>query len=663
MSASRFVALTLVLWGAALRAQDAIGEIRLASLDLSVVRQGWGVARADRSVTGQPLGIAGQRFEHGVGTHARSQLWLELDGRALAFTAMVGVDDGTTSERASVVFAVWGDGKKLWESGVMRRGQPAKAVEVDLRAMTRLLLQVGDAGDGIDFDHADWAEARLRFTGATPRAIAPPQEAAVILTPPPPSAPRIHGPKVLGCRPGNPFLHRIPATGERPMRFVAEGLPDTLRLDASTGIVSGTAPPRGTHRVVFVAGNDHGEDRRALRIESGDAICLTPPMGWNHWYAHYDRITDEMVRQAADAMVRSGMADVGYQYVNIDDCWMNAASHRDPQRVGPARDERGAILPNARFPDMSALTAHIHSLGLKAGIYTSPGPRTCAGFTGSHGHEAEDARSFAAWGFDFVKYDWCSYGEVALRDGGTAALQAPYRLMGGILRELPRDVVFNLCQYGMGEVWEWGADVHGHCWRTAGDLGFELDRVFEVALANVEHRQWSKPGAFNDPDYLQIGMIGDARSGGEPRPCPLSPNEQYSFMSLWCLMAAPLIYSGDMRQLDPFTLNVLCNPELIDVDQDPLGQCARHVPLGDESFALVKDLEDGNVAVGLFQRGEFDVPLSVAWTTLGLEGPLQVRDLWRQQALGTLASGIETVVGRRGVVMLRVRKPAADRHP
>ncbi len=445
------------------------------------------------------------------------------------------------------------------------------------------------------------------------------------------------------------------------MRFTAVDLPDTLQLDAATGIVSGTTPARGTHNVLFVAANGHGEDRRDLRIESGDAICLTPPMGWNHWYAHYDRITDEMVRQAADAMVQSGMADVGYQYVNLDDCWMNAASHRDPRRVGPARDEHGAILPNALFPDMPALTAYIHSLGLKAGIYTSPGPRTCAGFTGSHGHEADDARRFAAWGFDFVKYDWCSYGEVAPRDGGKAALQAPYRLMGGILRELPRDVVFNLCQYGMGEVWEWGAEVDGHCWRTAGDLGFELDRIFEVALANVAHRAWSKPGAFNDPDYLQIGAIGDARSGGEPKPCPLSPNEQYSFMSLWCLMAAPLIYSGDMRQLDAFTLNVLCNPEVIAVDQDPLGLCARHVPLEDECFALVKDLDDGSVAIGLFQPGEFDVSLSVAWSRLGLHGPLSVRDLWRQQDLGTFETGIETVVGRRGVVMLRVARPPADK--
>ena len=231
--------------------------------------------------------------------------------------------------------------------------------------------------------------------------------------------------------------------------------------------------------------------------------------------------------------------------------------------------------------------------------------------------------------------------------------------MGDILKRQNRDIVLNLCQYGMGKVWEWGAEVGGHCWRTAGDLGFELDRIFEVALDNAEHRQWSKPGAWNDPDYIQIGYIGAANGMGQPKPCPLSPNEQYAFMSLWCLMASPLFYSGDMGQLDDFTLNVLCNPEVIEVDQDPLGQCARVVPVGEDTFLMVKDMEDGSKAVGLFNRGEMETSVTAKWSDLGVTGKQRVRDLWRQKDQGLFEDRFEATVARHGVFMIRLF-PAAQ---
>jgi alpha-galactosidase len=444
------------------------------------------------------------------------------------------------------------------------------------------------------------------------------------------------------------------------MKFSAEGLPGPLNLDGSTGIISGNAPDRGTYTVELQAKNRHGESTRQFRIVSGNTLALTPPMGWNHWYAHYDRITDKLVREATDVMVSSGMADAGYQYVNIDDCWMNAPRNPDSLRIGPLRDANRDILPNRHFPDMKALTAFIHSKGLKAGIYTSPGPLTCGGFAGTYGHEERDARRFVEWGFDFLKYDWCSYGELAKGDTSLEAFQKPYRIMGDILQNLDRDVVLNLCQYGMKNVWEWGAAVGGHSWRTAGDLGFELDRVFDVALANAEHGRWNGPGAWNDPDYIQIGWIGSARNYGEPEPCRLSPDEQYAFMSLWCLMAAPLFYSGDMGRLDPFTLNVLCNPEVIDVDQDPLGLCGRVVLLNATSFLMVKDLEDGSRAVGLFNRSESPAPVTVDWTRIGM--PLNhagkipnVRDLWRRKELGAFEKVFTASVPPHGVVLVRVR--------
>ena len=477
-----------------------------------------------------------------------------------------------------------------------------------------------------------------------------------ILTPAPPAAPRINGPQVHGCRPGNPFLYRIPATGNRPMQFSADHLPAGLALDPESGIIRGTVPPRGQYIVTLRARNSRGESVRQLKIVAGDKLALTPPMGWNHWYAHYNRITDKMMREAADVMISSGMADVGYQYVNIDDCWPNAPRHKDPTRVGPLRDARGDVIPNVHFPDMKGLTDYIHSKGLKAGIYTSPGTLTCAGYTGACGHEAQDAARFVAWGFDFLKYDWCSYGTLVKGQNGIEVFKKPYRQMGEILRRQPRDVVYNLCQYGMGDVWKWGAEVGGHCWRTGGDLGYELDKIFEVALRNVKLREFNKPGEWNDPDYIQIGYIGPAGKQTEPQPCRMSQSEQYSFMSLWCLLACPLFYSGDMSRLDAFTLNVLCNPEVIDVDQDPLGQCARAVTLSAQTFALVKEMSDGSLAVGLFNRGQAQAEVAAQWRELKIPEGQQVRDVWRQKDLGLHADGYSTRLGPHGCVMLRLRK-------
>jgi alpha-galactosidase len=649
--------LGLILLVAAACAIRAAETVPLTALDLGKMKQGWGKPQLNRSIREKPLAIAGRMFTNGVGTHANSALWINLSGGSDRFLASVGVDDAAGGP-ASVTFKIVGDGRKLWESGVMKPGQAAKPVDLDLKGLQTLVLLVGDAGDGIGFDHANWVEARFLVSGAKPQAMdrPVPRDEAVLLTPKPGPAPRVNGPRVYGCRPGNPFIYRVPTTGERPIEFSAQGLPATLRLDPAGGIITGAAPPRGEYAVTLRARNRHGEASRPFRIVAGDTLALTPPMGWNHWYTHYDRITDKLMREAADVMVSSGMADVGYQYVSIDDCWMNAQKNKDPLRVGPLRDAAGDILPNKHFPDMKGLTDYIHSKGLKAGTYTSPGPRTCAGFAGTWQHEARDAKRFADWGFDFLKYDWCSYGEIAKKDPDPELVKfkKPYQLMGDLLRQQSRDIVFNLCQYGMGNVWEWGAEVGGHCWRTAGDLGFELDRVFEVALKNAEHRPWSRPGAWNDPDYIQIGAIGNARGMGEPIPCPLTHTEQYAFMSLWCLMAAPLFYSGDMGKLDEFTVNVLCNPEVIEINQDPLGECARVIALDEDTFVMVKSLEDGGKAVGLGNRGEVEATVTAKWADLGLKGRQVVRDVWRHKDLGSFEGQFQSSVPRRGVVLVKM---------
>jgi alpha-galactosidase len=483
-----------------------------------------------------------------------------------------------------------------------------------------------------------------------------------ILTPRPGPAPKINGPAVYGVRPGRPLLYRIPCTGTRPIRFSAEPLPGSLRLDAVTGILTGTAPQKaGEYALTLRATNDHGQATKRWKIVVGDTLALTPPMGWNDWYTHYDRITDKLLRQAADAMVSSGMADFGYQYVNIDDCWMVKPNSTNAEMAGAPRDEAGAIRPNHRFPDMPALAAYIHSRGLKAGLYTSPGPLTCGGFTGSFQHEEIDARKFAEWGFDFLKYDWCSYRPAG--DGKTLAdYERPYKLMGGILPKMDRDIVFNLCQYGMADVWNWGGDVGGHSWRTTGDLGLEksarLPGFYFVGFKNAEHAASARPGRWNDPDYILIGSVGDAfHIDAPPKPTALTPDEQYSYMSMWSLMAAPLLFSGDMNYLDEFTLNVLCNAEVIDVDQDLLGKQARVIRHNDNEFVLAKSLEDGSVAVGLFNLGEAPAKLSVTWAELGIDGPRRVRDLWRQKDAGPASDQYSAAVNRHGVALVRLVRP------
>jgi hypothetical protein len=608
---------------------------------------------AVRAAAGHPLLLGTSRHVSQGMVDVRDETW---DAAAATLGAASQV---VAKDRYELRIAGINDGGRRWQ---------AAAIEVtpeDAAAGVKAKLGVSREGllrATIESPVSREVRWSVRFTSEA-------AEERVRLTPRPGPAPRINGPKIHGARPGNPFLFRIPCTGTRPIRFEVEGLPAGLALDAATGIITGTTPAQGEYEMVFHARNAAGEARRPFRLVAGETLALTPPMGYNHWYAHFNRITQPMMAQAATAMVASGMADAGYQYVNIDDCWMNAPGvHKympDQTRVGPLRDQDGNIQPNAHFPDMKGLVDHIHSLGLKAGIYTSPGPATCTGCGGSHGHEAQDARRFAEWGFDFLKYDWCSYARIAGKDPDLEKMIRPFELMGREIAAQKRDIVFNLCQYGMGDVWQWGREVGGHAWRTAGDFGFELDRFFDIALNNAKIGEWNGPGGWNDPDYLQIGMIG-AQKGAlfvPPHPCPLSPNEQYSLMSLWCLLPAPLIYSGDMTQLDDFTLGILCNPEMIDVNQDPLGKPARVVMIDATRFLMAKELEGGALAVGLFNRGDKAAEVSARWKDLGIEGARQVTDLWRQQRLAIVEGRVAATIPRHGVLMIRLDPPAANDQP
>jgi alpha-galactosidase len=612
----------------------------IETLDLSKVEQGWGSPQRNRSVDRHELSVGGQKFAQGLGTHSDSAFRISLGGKAERFTASVGVDDETGGS-GSVTFRVAGDNKTLWESGVMRGGAPAKQVSVDLTGVQTLLLAVGDAGDGMDNDHADWAEARIVMAEGKPQALGSPRETAVVLTPKPPSTPRINGPKIFGARPGSPFLFTIPASGQRPITFGAEGLPPGLQLDGANGIITGALNDKGTYVVTLSAKNALGAATRALKIVCGDVIALTPPLGWNSWNCFACDVTDANVRAAADAMAASGLVEHGWTYINIDDCWE------------AGRDDQGNVLSNAKFPNMNALTEYVHSKGLKIGLYSSPGPKTCANHEGSYKHEEQDARRYAEWGFDYLKYDWCSYGQIAPRPDH-AAMMKPYQVMRAALDKAPRDIVFSLCQYGMGNVWEWGAQVGGNCWRTTGDITDTWGSMSRIGFAQAGHETFAGPGHWNDPDMLVVGYVGWS---ARVRPTHLTPNEQYTHISLWCLLCSPLLIGCDLTRLDEFTLNLLTNDEVLEVSQDPLGRQAARVARDGPLEVWSKDMEDGSKAVGLFNRGDQETQVTAKWSDLHLAGTRKIRDLWRQQDLGSFSEQFQAAVPRHGVMLVKVAAP------
>ncbi|HPF39018.1 MAG TPA: NPCBM/NEW2 domain-containing protein [Phycisphaerae bacterium] len=615
--------------------------IRLESLNLDLIQQDWGRPGAAKSIDGAPLAIAGKTYDHGLGTHAYSEMNIELFGDAKRFTAYVGLDDEVQCDGA-IVFVVIVDDKDAWRSPVMKKGDAAKALSIDLTGAKTLSLIVEDADNGIDCDHADWANAVIELApGAKrrPETVSAPTAPDPIIAMSAGEKPCINPPCITGATPGRAFLFRIPTTGERPITFSAENLPDGVTLDRTTGILSGSLRKDGETKVRITAKNAHGEFESTLTIVGGKhKLALTPPMGWNSWNVWGTSIDDARVRAAADWMVRSGLADCGYQYINIDDGWE------------ADRDRLGRILTNEKFPDMKALADYVHSKGLKLGIYSGPGPKTCAGYEASYQHELLDAQSYAAWGIDYLKYDWCSYGEIA-KDGSLAELRKPYEIMQEALDCVDRDIVYSLCQYGMGNVSEWGADVGGNLWRTTGDITDTWQSLASIGFGQAGLEQHAGPGHWNDPDMLVVGQVG---WGPTLHPTRLSKHEQVTHITLWSLLASPLLIGCDMTQLDDFTHALLANPEVVGVNQDPLGRQASRIWVEDRLEIWARPLADGSTAVGLFNRGRKAHEIHVDWKLLKRSGPQNVRDLWRRENAGQFETEYKTIVQPHGATLLMI---------
>ncbi len=410
------VAFLFLLAGELPAAKTGSAPVWLEKLDLNAVYQVWGQVRAGKSFNDQPLTLQGKVYAHGLGMHAYAEMLVDLKRNGKRFRAIVGVDDETQSQGA-LRFEVWLDNRLLLRSEVLKGGGAPLVVDLDIRGGRYLMLIADNAADG--GGHADWAEAAIELksaSGLKPQAVRLADGGIPTLAYGYPPAPAIHGPRRVGATPGRPFHFLIPATGQGPLTYAAANLPPGLTLDPQTGIISGSLKADGEYTVNLSVQGPRGEARRRLTIVAGEhKLAQTPPMGWNSWNAWGVAVDEAKVRQATDAMVQSGLAAVGFQYINIDDGWEKG------------RDAGGRILPNEKFPDMKRLADYVHSRGLKLGIYSSPGPKTCAGYEASWGHEGQDVRSYAEWGIDYLKYDWCSYDQIAPHPG-LDELKQPYLL-------------------------------------------------------------------------------------------------------------------------------------------------------------------------------------------------------------------------------------------
>ncbi len=646
-----FMALILASCGDGIPSVEKETAYWLDAADLSTMEQDWSKPHAGYSCDSNRLSIAGKSYKRGVGTHAISKMMIDLKGFGDRIKGACGVDD-ESGDNASVAFYILGDQEILWESGRMKKGYEAKEFDISLAGIKKLALYVSDADDGIHYDHADWVNVRILWHDSVPEAVHPYSPRPYVQTPPAPREPRINGPSVFGANAGNQFLYRIPATGERPMKFKATGLPKGLNIFEETGLIRGKTPENGTYEVTLIAENKHGKDQKKFKIIVGQGLALTPPMGWNSWNVWGLSVDQQKVKIAARVMVAMGLADYGWTYVNIDDGW-----------EASERDEAGFLLSNEKFPDMQQLAADIHNMGLKIGIYSSPGPMTCGGYLGSYEHELLDARTWAAWGIDYVKYDWCYYEDIA-KDQSLPELQKPYIYFREQLNQVKRDIVYSICQYGRGDVWKWGEEVGGNLWRTTGDITDSWRSMAGIGFQQNELAPYAGPGHWNDPDMLVVGKLG---WGPDLRSSKLTPNEQYTHISLWAMLSAPLLLGCDLAQMDAFTLGLLTNNEVIAINQDALGKQATKAYDGVRYQVWTKELEDGSMAVGIFNIGK-DTPqeafnwdndeqkldVTVGAKQIGISGTHKIRNVWTQKDIGTFNDHFGASVPHHGVVLLKL---------
>jgi len=566
-------------------------------------------------------GVAGGRFARGVKTCAPSALYLAVNGNAISFEAKVAQ---SWPNKSKLTARVYRENELAFESKVLDEASGPVDVKADLAGARWIKLEL----HGLESPYAGWSawgDAKFEMKpGTRPADIATLSPQLGILTPPVPKAPRINSPAVYGARPGNPFFYRVPVSGETPMDIRVSNLPDGLSFDAATRLVTGRAAKRGDFEILIEAKNAFGTAKKKMRMAIGDRIALTPPIGWNSWNAFATTVTGDIVRRTADLMESLGLLEHGWAYLTIDDGWQLPEKKFKTQRERRAPD--GTVLSNDTFGDMKALADYVHSRGVKIGLYSSPGPLTCAQYEGSWMYEFQDARTYAKWGYDYLKHDWCTYTKVQFGTGLDLEM-FPYVIMGQALRECGRDIVHSICQYGKANVASWGGAAGGNCWRTTGD---KFDFWEDVATAMDVHEnlwRYAKPGEWNDADMMLVGKTYWSDHKGTR----LTPNEQYTHVSMWAMWASVMMIGCDLDGIDDFTLSLLRNDEVIAIDQDELGKAAAKIQDGDGWSCWARPLADGSIAVAMVNLSPFPRDMLFCLNKAGMKGTWTVRDVWRQK--------------------------------
>ena len=672
--------------------QNGAKELRVKyvdEFDLSHAVSGYGKKTAAKmSAAGTPLTMRGQVYARGFGDHPESVLAFSANGKVAAFDAVLGLDDASKEAAKGSYgwpvgeFKIWADGLVVWRSGFMGVDSAPLKAHVDLTGAKEIILEstTGREWTSCNAVFADWADARFSLEdGATLEPIVDPARTAQlgILTPPEKPTPQFNGADIWGVRPGHPVIFRVPVSGEKPIRFTAKNLPDGVTLD-ERGVLRGTAPAQpGIHDIEITAENAKGKATRTIRLSVGDMIALTPPMGWNSWNVWCYRLTQDYAMASAKAMEDSGLGDHGWAYINLDDFWeMNNSNSKNVEKrkcdfngredlIGPARDAEGKILPNRSFPDMKKLTDYIHSFGFKAGLYSSPGPLTCGRCEGSYGHELQDATSWAEWGFDYIKYDWCTYRKIFEDENKDwkgnimlercPGLEKPYALMGACLKKQNRDIVYSFCQYGMGRTQEWGNKVGGNCWRSWGDLKDAwvwMERAIEGRHGADRVYSYNRPGWWADPDMM---IVGGQYSFGSDHPSYLTPNEQYTHVSLWAILGSPLLIGCDLTKLDAFTRNLLVNDEVIAISQDRLGRAPRRIRHADGESVWIRPLVGGDIAVALVNRAPLSHEIRVTFDELRIQGARYVLDCWTGKCEGKHGGFYAATVQPHATKLIRIK--------
>lgn len=634
---------------------DGAEIVALSSLEIGKATCGWGTIKANRSIDGNDLTLNGTIYRSGVGTHATSQIIVKLNGAVTRFVTRVGIDDEVKAtaqgrQSANVDYRVSlkaenGDVKVVAEGNIRGTDTQAPLIDVDCNGWKYLFLEANE-GESDAYDHVDWANAYFEYheQNSTLPEIVSAEELSS----------RLACATVLYSQPGVRFMHRL-RTANPAATVSVSNLPDGLVYNERRQLVEGCIDTEGVYHYTVTVDNDGEQSDEDITLTvSSDLDMPVPFMGWLSWNVVQGDISESVIRTVADAMESKGLLAAGYNYLVIDDLW-----HASARQSGT-----NAPLPDARkFPNgMKAASDYVHSKGLKFGIYSDGGTRTCAGCFGSYGYEETDAKAYAEWEVDLLKYDYCN------APSDLTSCQKRYKAMGDALKNSGRSIVFYMCEWGVREPWKWGSETGASTWRctydtrdcwegSAGGVG-----IVQSIAGMKDLWAYSGPNRYNDADMMCVGIHGTGKSSSDL--CATGPgmtmDEYRTQFSLWSMWASPLTLSFDLRkEISKEDLELMTNGEVIAINQDPMGLQAEYIGEVNGVQTYMKDLENGDVAVALVNLGRSATSATVDFSKLSALEPgvaYDVRDLWAKSSLGAKSSSFDVRIKSHETKVYRFSK-------